>query len=64
MLSFHTWFLVTSFHASDWKIVDIVTTYMLGEEISSAGPIHILYCSKQINYLDFHVKVQLEIIIE
>jgi len=36
---------------------------MLGEKISTVGPIHI-YCSQQISPHDFHGQVQLEFTIE
>ena len=38
---------------------------MLGEEISTDGPIHIyIYCSEQTNPHDFHGKFPLEVTIE
>ena len=37
---------------------------MLGEEISTEGPIPYIYCSEQLNHFDSHGKVPLEVTIE
>jgi len=45
------------------NIEQTINLNMLGEEISTEGPIHI-YFSEQFNPFDLHCKVQLEFTIE